>query len=247
MSTPSTARSLWHRCLQFIRRVGRNERPLLFLILFVSLAAWGFAAIADEVMEGDTRTVDERILVSLREPGDTAEPRGPRILEEVARDITGLGGTAVLTGLSLAAAGYLALRGKYRLMLFLVAAIGGGILISSLLKMGFDRPRPDLVPHGSHVYTASFPSGHSMMSAITYLTLGTLLAKVEHRRAIRAYVLLLAALTTLLVGCTRVYLGVHWPTDVLAGWTVGAGWAAACWTVANLLQRRGNLEGTPTE
>ena len=165
------------------------------------------------------------------------------MVEEMARDITGLGGTVILGGLSIAAAGYLALRGKHRAMVFLLGAIGGGIVASSLLKMGFDRPRPDLVPHGSLVYTASFPSGHSMMSAVTYLTLGALLAKVESRRAIRAYILMLAAMVTFLVGVSRIYLGVHWPTDVLAGWSVGAAWAAGCWTIANLLQRRGTMEG----
>lgn len=241
----SNSRSSWHRCLRFIRRVGRHERPVLLLILFVSLAAWGFVEIADEVMAGETRGVDERILLALRQPGNPSEPWGPPFVEEMARDLTGLGGTVILTGLTLAAAGYLALRGKHRAMMFLLGAIGSGIVVSSLLKMGFDRPRPDLVPHGSHVYSASFPSGHSMMSAVTYLTLGALLAKVESRRTIRAYILFLAAMATFLVGCSRVYLGVHWPTDVLAGWTLGAAWAAACWTLANLLQRRGELEGPP--
>lgn len=220
---------------------------MLLLILFVSLAAWGFAEVAEEVVEGDTRSVDKRILLSLRNPADPSDPWGPPALEEMARDLTGLGGTAVLTGLSLAAAGFLALRGKLRILAFLVVAVGGGIVLSTLLKLGFDRPRPDLVPHGSHVYSASFPSGHSMMSAITYLTLAALLSKVEKRRAIRAYLLVIAALTTLLVGCSRVYLGVHWPTDVLAGWAIGAAWAAGCWTVANLLQRRGELEGDPSD
>ena len=247
MSKSRNARSFWSRCLRFIRRIGVHERFVLLLILFVSLAAWGFVEIADEVMEGETHAIDERILLSLREPGDASDPLGPPTIEEMARDLTGLGGTAVLTGLTLAAAGYLALRGKYRTVLFLAAAIGGGIVMSTLLKLGFDRPRPDLVPHGSYVYSASFPSGHSMMSAVTYLTLGALLSKVENRRAIRAYFLILAALTAVLVGCSRVYLGVHWPTDVLAGWTAGAAWAAACWTVANLLQRRGGIEGPPSD
>lgn len=243
MDASPTLRSFWNRCLKSVRYVGRHERPVLLLILFVSFASWGFAEIADEVMEGETMGVDERILLALRNPENRADPWGPPMVEEIARDITGLGGVAILSGLTLAAAGYLALRGKRRAMIFLLAAIGGGIVASSLLKMGFDRPRPALVPHGSHVYTASFPSGHSMMSAVTYLTLGALLAKVESRRAIRAYLLALAALITFLVGVSRIYLGVHWPTDVLAGWTVGAAWAAGCWTVANLLQRRGTMEG----
>jgi undecaprenyl-diphosphatase len=97
------------------------------------------------------------------------------------------------------------------------------------------------VPHGSYAYTASFPSGHSMMAAIVYLTLGALLARL-HGPWVKAYVLLMAGLLTFVVGVSRVYLGVHWPTDVLAGWTAGAVWAVLCWLAARKLQRTGQLE-----
>lgn len=220
---------------------------MLLLLLFTSCTAWAFFEVAGEVASGESRALDERILLALREPDDPTDPRGSRTIEEMARDITGLGGIPILTGLTLAAAGYLALRGKGRAVVFLLIAIGSGVIASSLLKQLFARPRPDLVPHGSYVDSASFPSSHSMMSAITYLTLGALLSKVEPRLAIRAYFLLLALLTTLLVGCSRVYLGVHWPTDVLAGWSIGGAWAASCWSVANLLQRRGGIEGPVTK
>jgi undecaprenyl-diphosphatase len=110
------------------------------------------------------------------------------------------------------------------------------------LKLGFDRPRPDLVPHGQVVYTSSFPSGHSMMSAVGFLTLGAILAGTLASRAMRAYVICLAALMTAAVGVSRVYLGVHWPTDVLAGWAAGTAWAVACWTVARILRRRGEID-----
>lgn len=218
---------------------------MLLLLLVLAMAAWGFAAIADEVSEGDTRQFDEAVLLAMRDPADRSEPLGPLWLQEVARDVTGLGGVAILTFLTFAAAGYLWLRGKLRTMGFLLASIGGGTLASSLLKRSFDRPRPDLVPHDSYVYTASFPSGHSMMSAIVYLTIGALLAKVEDRRAIKAYLLIVAVTMTVSVGVSRVYLGVHWPTDVFAGWAGGAAWAAGCWTLANILQRRGAMEGEP--
>ena len=125
---------------------------------------------------------------------------------------------------------------------FVIAAVVGGTLLSTALKMGFERPRPDLVPHGTRIYTASFPSGHAMLSAVTYLTLGALLARVQKRRRVKALLLGLAILITLLVGMSRVYLGVHWPSDVLAGWCVGAAWAALCWFVALQLQRRGEVE-----
>jgi undecaprenyl-diphosphatase len=115
-------------------------------------------------------------------------------------------------------------------------------MLSMAVKMGFDRPRPELVPHGSYVYTASFPSGHSMMSAVVYLTLAAMLARVQPQWRLRIYILGVAVLVTLLVGFSRVYLGVHWPSDVLAGWAVGAAWALTCWLATLLLQRRGGIE-----
>ena len=116
------------------------------------------------------------------------------------------------------------------------------MLVSTLTKLGFGRPRPDLVPHATQVYTASFPSGHAMMAAVTYLTLGALLARVQPRLRLKLYLIGLAATLTVLVGCSRVYLGVHWPTDVLAGWTLGAAWALGCWAIALWLQARGRIE-----
>ncbi len=113
--------------------------------------------------------------------------------------------------------------------------------MSYLLKIGFGRPRPDLVPHVSYVYTASFPSGHSMMSAVTYLTLGALLARIHPERRIKVYILIISVLTTLAVGISRVYMGVHWPTDVLGGWTLGASWALLCWLVMRVLQIHGHI------
>src|SRR5690606_19272307 len=117
-----------------------------------------------------------------------------------------------------------------------------GLLLSTLLKLGYDRPRPDLVPHEALVYTASFPSGHSMMAAVTYLTLAAILVRVHRSRVLKAYLLIVAALLTLLVGVSRVYLGVHWPTDVVAGWSAGAAWAALCWLLARWLQQRKVVE-----
>jgi undecaprenyl-diphosphatase len=116
------------------------------------------------------------------------------------------------------------------------------MLLSTALKLGFARPRPDLVPHGVRVYTASFPSGHAMLSAVTYLTLGALLARVQPQRRVKAFLLGLAIALTVLIGMSRVYLGVHWPSDVLAGWCGGAAWASLCWFVALQLQRRGEVE-----
>jgi undecaprenyl-diphosphatase len=124
----------------------------------------------------------------------------------------------------------------------LAVSVGGGTLLSTLLKLGFDRPRPDLVAHLVDVRTLSFPSGHAMLSAVTYLTIGVLVARVSPKRRIKVYVTAVALVLTLAIGLSRVYLGVHWPTDVLAGWSIGAAWAMACWLGAVFLQRRGSVE-----
>jgi undecaprenyl-diphosphatase len=199
-------------------------------------------AIAGEVLEGDTATLDRAILLALREPHDLADPIGPTWFEEAARDVTALGGHVILTIVTIATLVYLLMVRKRHAALLVIAAVGGGMLLSTVLKMGFERPRPDLVPHEARVYTASFPSGHAMLSAVTYLTLGALLARVQPNRRLKAFLIGLAVTLTLLVGVSRVYLGVHWPSDVLAGWCVGAAWASLCWFIALQLQRKGQVE-----
>ncbi|WP_310350089.1 phosphatase PAP2 family protein [Methylobacterium sp. BE186] len=223
-------------------RLRLNEVGPLAALLILSLLGFGFFALADAVGEGSTAALDRRILLALRNPADLADPVGPRWLEETMRDITGLGSVFTIVFVTAAVAAYLALAGKQRLAAFVVAAVGGGEIVSTVLKLFYHRPRPDLVPHGMEVFTASFPSGHAMMSAIAYLTLATLLARVDPHRRVKALVLTLGIFITLCVGISRVYLGVHWPSDVLAGWCVGAAWAALCWFVALQLQRRGEVE-----
>ena len=222
--------------------VGAREAGTLAALLLAAGGVWLFLEIADEVLEGATTSVDEQLLLMLRAPADSSDPLGPPWVEDLARDITGLGGAAVLTLLTAASAGFLALQRKRHLALYLLAAVASGTLVSTLLKMGFDRPRPDLVPHGQIVYTSSFPSGHSMLSAIAFLTLGALLASSQTNFRLRAYLIGVAVFLTVLVGVSRVYLGVHWPTDVLAGWTAGAAWALFCWALAEKLRRRGAVE-----
>jgi len=210
------------------------------------LGALIFLGIADEVMEGDTLSLDERVLLAMRVAGDTGTPVGPAWVEESFRDFTGLGGVAVLGLLTAATLGYLWLQNLRRAAVYLLVAIGTGLLVSLALKAGFHRPRPDLISHGSMVYTSSFPSGHSMLSAIVYLTGGAMLALLHRRRTVRVYIFACAVLATVLVGISRVYLGVHWPTDVLAGWSAGAAWAALCWLIGRRLQALGRLEqGAP--
>lgn len=219
-----------------------NEVGPLVALPCLSTLGYGFFALAHEVGEGSTGALDRRILLALRNPADLSDPIGPPWLEETMRDITGLGSVFTVVFVTCAVAAYLALTERRRIGGYVLAAIGSGEFVSMVLKLFYHRPRPDLVPHGMEVFTASFPSGHAMMSAIAYLTLAILLARVGRNRRVKALVLGLGVGITLLVGISRVYLGVHWPSDVLAGWCVGAAWASLCWFVALQLQQRGEVE-----
>lgn len=226
--------------IRALTAIGAHELRTLVLIAVIAAGIWAFAELADEVAEGDTQKFDARILMALREPGNPADPVGPSWVEEACRDVTGLGGTLVLTLLTLFAAGFLFLQRNKRAALLLLGTMTGGFLLGQALKALFHRPRPDLVPYLSHIYSTSFPSGHSMMSAIAYLTLGAIMARVVSGKIMKAYLLLTAVLLTLMVGFSRVYLGVHWPTDVLAGWTCGAVWATLCLLAGRFLLRDTN-------
>jgi len=216
--------------------LGGHGNLVLFVVLLVVAGTWGFVELLDEVQEGETQQFDEWVIRTLR------EHEGPKWLQEIGRDLTALGGVAVMAMATLAVAGYLLLRRRYGAMWLVIAATAGGLLLSTVLKYFIDRDRPALVEHKSMVYTKSFPSGHSMMAAVVYLTLGSLLARIMPGRVLKLYFLTLAMVLTVLVGVSRVYLGVHWPTDVLAGWCGGLVWALLCWLVARKLQRKGAVE-----
>ena len=215
---------------------------LLLATLIVAGGVWGFVELADEVTEGDTQRFDNWAIKTLRRDDNPAVPLGPTWLHEVGRDITALGGVAVLGGMTLAVAGYLVMIRKYHAMWLVLSATGGGLLISTILKNLFDRDRPDLVPHLSVVHTPSFPSGHAMLSAVVYLTLGVMLARLVPNRSAKIYFMGLAIFLAFVIGVSRVYMGVHYPTDVLAGWTAGCVWATLCYIVARQLQIRGKVE-----
>lgn len=232
---------------QVLSLLRRRDLDFLIILALLAAGAWLFIELADEVTEGSTRSIDESILLSLRDPGDRNNPIGPPWIEEIGRDLTALGGIAVMALLIATVIGFLLLQGKFRMALLMAASIGSGLLFSLLLKTLFDRPRPDLVPHQSYVYTTSFPSGHSMVSAVVYLTLAALLARSYRKTHTKLYLLTVACILTGLVGLSRIYLGVHWPTDVLAGWTAGAFWALLWWGIGYSLQLHGRVESEGTE
>jgi undecaprenyl-diphosphatase len=230
------------RLRALVAPVARVERITLLTLILAAGGLFVFAKLADEVGEGSTRRFDEWLLLLLRTPGDLADPIGPGWFEEMVRDVTALGGTAVLALMVLAVTGFLAMTRRSHAAVAVLLSVIGGVIVSQFAKLAFARPRPELVPHGAEVYTASFPSGHAMMAAVVYLTLGALLARTQSGRSVKTYVLAVAVILTMLVGASRVYLGVHWPTDVLAGWALGGTWALACWLVMLWLQARGGVE-----
>lgn len=201
----------------------------------LAVAALGlliFAAVADETVEGETHVFDETILLALRAPDDPSRLIGPGWLDLAMSDITSLGGFVVLTLLVLSVVIYLLIQGKWKNAVTVAGASASGMILSETLKIGFGRPRPELVPQLAEVHSLSFPSGHAMLSAVIYLTLGALLTRFHKRKRERALIMLYAVLVTMMVGASRVYLGVHWPTDVIAGWALGAAWAALWWLFA---------------
>ena len=226
----------------------RFHRPEIWMLATVFAIAGlllAFGHIADEVVEGDTTKFDQTILLFFRNVNDLSDPIGPPWVEEMARDITALGSYAVLSIIFCAVVTYLFMARQRGAAIWVLAAVGGGVLLSNVLKLGYERPRPDIVAHAARVFTSSFPSGHATLSAITYLTLGALLAGLHGSLRFKVYFLSLAILLTIAVGISRIYLGVHYPTDVLAGWCIGAAWAALCWSISNWLQRRGQIEAPP--
>ena len=210
-------------------------------VLILALV-WVFAALAGEVMEGDTRQFDEWVLSALRQEADPGRLKGPWWLQAGAEDLTALGSPTVLGLTVLAVTGYLLLQGLYRNGLFIFIASVGGWVLNWLLKAAFERTRPDIVPHLREVMSSSFPSGHALTSAAVYLTLGALLMRIAEGRLAKYYCIAIAMFLTFLVGSSRVFLGVHYPTDVVAGWLIGMSWALLCWVVERTLERRAGLK-----
>ncbi len=223
---------------------GGHEQGVLIGGFTVAASAWLFLIFGRLVTSGRTLAIDDRILLALRSPGDLARPIGPVWVADVARDITALGSTDLLWLATVAVAGFLALDRRYRAMVFVLVAVMSGWALSFAMKDLFKRSRPTVVPHLMPAYFSSFPSGHSMMAAVVYFTLGSLLSSLVTRRRLKFYFLAMAGLLSGLVGVSRVILGVHYPTDVIAGWSVGLAWATLCWTVERRLARRGTIEST---
>lgn len=238
--SPETELNFIARCRSLMKI--RREWPVLLTLLLSAAGTWLFIVLADMVVDGNADAIDKELLLLFRDQEDPSRMAGPRWFQEMMRDFTGLGSTGVLTLVTLSAVGFLVLERKDHAALLLLISVLGGVLLSNALKLTFARPRPPFADIGPLVTSASFPSGHSMMSAVVYLTIGAIVAHMRPDPRVGAFVLTLAVFVTVLVGLSRIYLGVHWPTDVLAGWAVGSAWAILCLLVALLLQRRGDIE-----
>ena len=220
----------------------RIDSKILVLFLGLSVATFALLWLASEVLEGDVFWIDRVIMRGLRSAPDATVLIGPQWLASAVIDVTALGGVTVLTFITIFAIGFLIAIRKHSTALFVALAVSSGALLSSGLKGLFVRPRPDIVPHLVQVSSSSFPSGHAMNSALVYLTLATLVARSQQDSRVRVYLLTVAIILTLAIGSTRVFLGVHWPSDVAAGWSVGAAWAVLCSLAGKALQRRRKIE-----
>jgi undecaprenyl-diphosphatase len=217
---------------RFLPFMGRLERqPILWLAagLGICLLLFAFIRLAGAVIDGDTQALDAQMIRLLRDADDPSRPIGPRWLEYAMLDLTALGGPTVLGLMVCAVAGFLLLQGRPHSALIVVVTSASGEVVNMVLKQTFMRARPDIVPHLREVISASFPSGHAMESAIIYLTLGAMLMRMTKGRLTKLYCLSIAVLLTFLVGVSRVFLGVHYPTDVIGGWIVGFVWASLSW------------------
>ncbi len=226
------------RFVSWVRHGGRLEIAILIALFLAVAGLWTFGVLAVEVLEGNNVKFDARILLALRQPGNPAVPIGPPWMLQVARDVTAFGGAFGIGLITLAVLGYLLLERRYGFFTLVIVSVYGGSALALLFKTWFHRPRPQIVPHLTDISTASFPSGHSMISSVAYLTMAALLARAAPDLITKIYFLAVAVLLIAIIGVSRLYLGVHYPTDVLAGWAMGSAWAILCCLAAHFLAQK---------
>jgi undecaprenyl-diphosphatase len=226
-----------HPVKDFFLNLAQKEFRVFMVVFFVVTTGWLFVIISSNVKDGSTQKFDESIIELFRQPGDKSKPIGNEEISNSVRDITALGSGTVLFIITAGVAGFLILRKDYHSLLMVLFAVIGGALIDMWFKDLFGRERPLLVYRLVQANSLSFPSGHSMMSAVVYLSLAVLVSRILIRRIMRLYVIITALFLSLIIGLSRIYLGVHYPTDVLGGWTLGLFWAGICWFVQYYTER----------
>jgi len=226
----------------FLHELITKEIKVLLALLLLFISVLTFLEIGDAISAGETRQFDLSIIEFFRAEDDFNKPTGPPWITEFMTDITALGGGYVLAIITIFVLIFLTLQKHYDAFWLLLAATAGGTLISFGLKEIYGRERPDLAFRLITTTYLSFPSGHSMMSAVLYLTQAAIVARFQRTWKIRIYILSAALFLTIIIGFSRVYLGVHYPTDVIGGWTIGLAWASLCWCIAWYIQRRKRLK-----
>lgn len=219
-----------------IRKYYPSELSFLFILFGMVFFLFLFIQIADEVVEGETRSIDNALLMLMRDGSDPANPLGPERLQFIVRDITALGSFTVLTIITLLVVVFLYLKREIRSIVYVLSATIGGVVLVQVLKFIFSRQRPEIVAHLTSEISMSFPSGHSAMSTVVYLSLAVMITRIEKSHKSRIFIVSAALTIIFLVGISRIYLGVHYPTDVLAGWSIGLFWALFCWFVATIYE-----------
>ena len=205
---------------------------LLGGFIVAAFFAWVFEEVADHVQAGATQAFDDAVLRWMGAHHSTA-------LDNIMIEITALGtGTVVIMIVAVAALFLVLTQHKYSAILLLVST-GGGLALNLILKMGFNRPRPAIFIPEVRAVSSSFPSGHAMSAAIVYGTVAYLAARLHKRRWARALIMFLALVVILLICISRLYLGVHYPSDVVAGVSIGLAWAAFCMATLEAIQRFG--------
>jgi undecaprenyl-diphosphatase len=217
----------------------RALRWLWPALILAAVSALGFAIVlVDKIAMGESLKLDSTLLLALRRPGHLDVPIGPPWLEQSAIDLSALGGFTLQWLLGGAAVGFLLYVHRRAEAAWLLASIVGASVLDTLFKLSLNRPRPELVPHLARVSNASFPSGHAMISAAIFLTVAAMLGETQKRASAKAYLMAIAGVLVILIGCSRVYLGVHWPSDVMAGWCFGSVWALFAFVANRALRRR---------
>ena len=214
-----------------------RDLRLMATLVAIGVLALVFLRIGDEMSEGETDRFDRAVLLAFRD--SPSDPIGSPAVEAAVVQISALGSSAVTTLVVVIATLFFALAGRWRYAILMVVCTAGSAVCMTLLKSLYERPRPTMVTELDVPGGLSFPSGHSMMSAALYLTLGVLIARALPTRRLRVFAVASSAFVTILIGLSRIYLGMHYPTDVIAGWTGGAAWALICGVVINRLGRRG--------
>jgi undecaprenyl-diphosphatase len=232
----------WLKPFKGLTRLERHELNWLIVGLAACTLLFVFVKLAGAVGEGNTASFDAKILRALRSPDDPGRPLGPPWMLSVLLDVTAVGSSTVLWLVVLAVLGFLLLQTRFKVALFVFLTCVSGEFLNYAMKRSFNRPRPSVVPHLRDVFSTSFPSGHAMESAIVYLTLGAILMSVAVTRLTKLYIFVVALMLPMIVGISRIYLGVHYPTDVIGGWIIGFVWASVCWLAAHRFEAFAGLD-----